>query len=545
MKYKYDVFISYSRCDYIKDDTIIPNNPISRIMELLDNNHVSYWIDKEGILSGQQFVEVITEAITNSMMLVFVSSESSNASKWTANEIFEAYDEGKLIIPVKIDNSEYNKKYRMIVRPFDFIDYNNQPNSALPSLLKAVKNEKGKIEEIEKQLQIEKEREKIVSNISSKIKELQGLMGQQAMLLKEIYANSNFLGLKTKVCPVCKSVSSTEASFCTSCGWQYSPLYGVYSVDSPFLHDEIQLRIVRNLWENATRSENYKVRIETLEEENKKLNKTLVYTQQLFDNAYKEIGDYKQELKETRKSYEDLLHQNTTYKHQIECHKTDTKEERLRQENQRKVLKPIEQNEKYGGQIPEMHHLVRENVAEQPRKVYETKAEVLRRVQDIAHGKETPQKEEVDYLKTAFYKLHIAEREAKLKAYLDAGGDLETYQITPDMDEEKFKAEMGIIKERRAKIYKELEAKKQENLTQKMAMADPEQRTQRQQYTESKKQISEEQQTDSNQAAAAVQDTQGQPPRTRIIKDKLPGRNDPCPCGSGKKFKNCHGRGIV
>ena len=264
---KYDVFISYSRQDYIKDDTIIPNNPISRIMELLDKNHISYWIDKEGISSGQQFVEVITEAIVNSKMLVFVSSENSNASKWTANEIFEAYNEGKLIIPVKIDNSEYNKKYRMIVRPFDFIDYNNQPNTALPSLLKAVKKEKEEIEEMEKQLQIEKEREKIILNISSKIKELQSLMGQQTILLKELYANSKFLGLKTKVCPVCKSTSSTEASFCTSCGWQYSPLYGVYSVDSPFLHDETQLKIVRNLWENATRSENYKVRIETLEEE--------------------------------------------------------------------------------------------------------------------------------------------------------------------------------------------------------------------------------------------------------------------------------------
>ena len=89
----------------------------------------------------------------------------------------------------------------------------------------------------------------------------------------------------------------------------------------------------------------------------------------------------------------------------------------------------------------------------QPRKVYETKAEVLRRMQDIAHGDESPQKEEVDYLKTAFYKLHIAEREAKLKAYIDAGGDPEKYQITPDEEEEKFKAEMGIIKERRAKLF--------------------------------------------------------------------------------------------
>ena len=75
--------------------------------------------------------------------------------------------------------------------------------------------------------------------------------------------------------------------------------------------------------------------------------------------------------------------------------------------------------------------------------------------------------------------------------------------------------------------------------------AAPEQRTQRQQYTESKQQLGSEQLTDPNQAAAAAHDTRAQQPRTPIIKDKLPGRNDPCPCGSGKKFKQCHGRGIV
>ena len=94
---------------------------------------------------------------------------------------------------------------------------------------------------------------------------------------------------------------------------------------------------------------------------------------------------------------------------------------------------------------------------EQPRKVYETKAEV---------------KDEVDYLKTAFYKLHIAEREAKLKAYLEAGGDPEQYQVTPDELEEHFKAEMGIIKEKRAQIMKEQEAEKQENLAKKLSIID-------------------------------------------------------------------------
>ena len=82
-------------------------------------------------------------------------------------------------------------------------------------------------------------------------------------------------------------------------------------------------------------------------------------------------------------------------------------------------------------------------------------------------------------------------------------------------------------------------------MQQQVQEAAPEQRTQRQQYVESKQNIGEEQLVDRNQQAAAQHDTRAQQPRTPVIKDKLPGRNDPCPCGSGKKFKNCHGKGIV
>ena len=105
---------------------------------------------------------------------------------------------------------------------------------------------------------------------------------------------------------------------------------------------------------------------------------------------------------------------------------------------------------------------------ETERKQYQTKKEVLERVREIAQSEEAPQKEEVDYLKTAFYKLHIAEREARLKEYIDGGGDPEAYQILPDQDEEAFKAEMGIIKERRQKLFKEQEQEKQENLQKKL-----------------------------------------------------------------------------
>ena len=128
-------------------------------------------------------------------------------------------------------------------------------------------------------------------------------------------------------------------------------------------------------------------------------------------------------------------------------------------------------NEEVTSQVVENEPQV-ETTEEQPRVVYQTKADVLHRLQDIAHGEEMPQKEEVEYLKSSFYKLHVAEREAKLKAYLEAGGEPEKYQYSPDPEEESFKAEMGIIRERRSKIFKELEAEKQENLTKKLAIID-------------------------------------------------------------------------
>ncbi len=106
--------------------------------------------------------------------------------------------------------------------------------------------------------------------------------------------------------------------------------------------------------------------------------------------------------------------------------------------------------------------------AAEVKKVYASKAEVVERIKEIASADAVPQKDEVDYLKTVFYKLHFAEREDEMKAFLDAGGDPATYQVKPDLDEETFKAEMSIVKERRAKQFEEQERLKQENLKKKL-----------------------------------------------------------------------------
>ena len=109
-----------------------------------------------------------------------------------------------------------------------------------------------------------------------------------------------------------------------------------------------------------------------------------------------------------------------------------------------------------------------ETATAEPAKTFKTKKEVIDRLKEIVANDETPTKDEIDHLKTTFYKLHIAEREARMKAYLDGGGNPETYQVMPDEDEEVFKAEMGIIREKRAKLFLQQEEEKQANLQKKL-----------------------------------------------------------------------------
>ena len=74
---------------------------------------------------------------------------------------------------------------------------------------------------------------------------------------------------------------------------------------------------------------------------------------------------------------------------------------------------------------------------------------------------------------------------------------------------------------------------------QEVRQAAPEQRQDMSKYQEQKQDLS-----DPNQQAAASQDTREQPKREPIRVQKTVGRNDPCPCGSGKKYKNCHGKNL-
>ena len=283
MKYKYDVFISYSRRDYVDESyNVIPGNAIAEIQNVFDENGITYWFDKDGIYSGQEFIEIITGATAESKMLIFISSKHSNESMWTAGEIFEALDGEKAIIPVKIDNSQYNKKFKLLIRPLDYIDYQENPQNALKDLLRAINKVKEDIaqkqreeEKLRQEKEAEAKKEKIKEEISVLAKDCQRLTLQQIDVVKQIFEKQTYIGHTTKICPICDKEVSISSDFCNRCGWTFPILYYIDG-NNTYQLDEKQLSVARTNWRSINMVSELQTIKSNLEIENQRLQRSLL-----------------------------------------------------------------------------------------------------------------------------------------------------------------------------------------------------------------------------------------------------------------------------
>lgn len=283
MKYKYDVFISYSRRDYVDESyNVIPGNAIAEIQNVFDENGITYWFDKDGIYSGQEFIEIITGAIAESKILIFISSKHSNESMWTAGEIFEALDGEKAIIPVKIDNSQYNKKFKLLIRPLDYIDYQENPQNALKDLLRAINKVKEDIaqkqreeEKLRQEKEAEAKKEKIKEEISVLAKDCQRLTLQQIDVVKQIFEKQTYIGNTTKICPICDKEVSISSNFCNRCGWTFPILYYIDG-NNTYQLDEKQLSVARTNWRSINMVSELQTIKSNLEIENQRLQRSLL-----------------------------------------------------------------------------------------------------------------------------------------------------------------------------------------------------------------------------------------------------------------------------
>lgn len=113
--------------------------------------------------------------------------------------------------------------------------------------------------------------------------------------------------------------------------------------------------------------------------------------------------------------------------------------------------------------IPEVNETEKETV-----NVPQTQEEVVARLKELAASDLIPERQELDALKQAFYKLHKAKIAADRADFIEKGGQPENFLPTPNLLEDDFKAAMNVIKEKRATQQAEIERQKEENLQKKL-----------------------------------------------------------------------------
>ena len=305
-----DVFISYSRKDFVDENkNVIPGNAISAITDALDKNGITYWIDRDGIYSGQEFENVIIDAINASSVFLFVSSSNSNQSKYTMREIWNADSKDKFIIPFKIEDVDYHTNLQFKLAPLDFISYFENKEDALNKLVRSVNNYKAELAKKERKLLAEAQKAELKQKIKALESEFNINAARLEVSLKEIMNAYAQLGVKTKNCPVCDKEISSDASHCNRCGWQFYAL-PTYEIDKKVLS------IVRSNWKIINTTTTTKEEINTLKNKN----------QGLLEDLSKEQEKSQSEQKRLEKIVADLQDQLQVKEQQIKKSECEIKE---------------------------------------------------------------------------------------------------------------------------------------------------------------------------------------------------------------------------
>ncbi len=125
-----DLFVSYSRKD--ADDVKV-------IKEWLEKAGYQCWLDSEGMFSGVSYKKVIVDAIKQSKLLLFMSSENSNKSRNVVSEVSIAIEHGKKVVPVRLDMSPYSECIEYDIINHDYVVYDkSRSEDSLRELMKKI-----------------------------------------------------------------------------------------------------------------------------------------------------------------------------------------------------------------------------------------------------------------------------------------------------------------------------------------------------------------------------------------------------------------------
>lgn len=311
---EYNVFVSYSRKDDINylSDTGMPS-PVDLIIKRFKEEGIKHWIDRDGNYYGAPFVEEITNALSNSELVLFISSKNSNddgpdesgniKAKWIRREIIEADDNNIKIIPLRIDETPYNSKIKMIFKGIDSIDYYKDPKKGLDDMVGSIKLHLSIIKEEEKKraeakeaerrrLEEEKERERKEAEEKEKIEKLEkdikniknriiDYVDKQQAWMKELLSKEKELNRsndENKECPICHTLfSDLETDYCDICGWHFAIPKELTSPTMQQMYED-RLQISQTTWKEKLQNKeiivalkkeniNYKTHLKKLQEE--------------------------------------------------------------------------------------------------------------------------------------------------------------------------------------------------------------------------------------------------------------------------------------
>ena len=261
-KTKYDVFISYSRKDFVDEKgEVKEDNAISLVRNTFDQANISYWLDEEGIYSGDEYMEKLADAIAESSILLFVSSKNSNESEWTAGEVGTAHLYKKKIIPFRLDDSPYSRRIIVKIASLDYIDYYQNHEKAMSELVKAVNVYKDELERLRLEEEKRKEQQALLARkneikeeIQTLINDYKRLHSQQQIYVNQIYEKKESIDEKIKRCPVCGKKLNLRDHFCNRCGQLLPLLFGLDSSSNSL--DDMQLSLAKTNWQSLERNTN-------------------------------------------------------------------------------------------------------------------------------------------------------------------------------------------------------------------------------------------------------------------------------------------------
>ncbi|MBQ4419955.1 MAG: toll/interleukin-1 receptor domain-containing protein [Bacteroidales bacterium] len=147
----HDVFISYSS----KEKSIADG-----VCHYLEENGIKCWMAPRDIPAGSQYGDLIVDAIVDSKVVVLVYSQAALNSKFVSGEINLAFSEGKPIIPFRIDNTDIQGAFKLMLNQYHWIEAYPEYAHLLPDLLRSVRSLLGGEEEIKEEEEKSKEEDK-------------------------------------------------------------------------------------------------------------------------------------------------------------------------------------------------------------------------------------------------------------------------------------------------------------------------------------------------------------------------------------------------